>query len=215
MLELKTTPNISIVVDLEASYFSIGVSEYAKFVGVNESTIRHRLENNQESLSELKMVQGRRYRLIPLNVCLDWLLLDKPRKLKLFIKDSLYLTNGNFQFLEGEEESKEEENEKVDFSDISIKQNQLKKKHFRFSKAIYLFETSSGYLKLGYSTNVQKRFDQIKRWSDELSVVEVVGGTIEQEQSIHRLLHSEGKSFGQEWYPVERKKEILKIMRKL
>jgi hypothetical protein len=214
MLELKTTPNISIVVDLETNYFGIGVSEYAKFIGSSESTIRHRLENNRESISELKMVQGRRYRLIPLNICLDWLLLDKPRKLKLFIRDTLYLTNGNFQFLEVEEESKEEDM-KVEFSDLFVKQNQTKNKHFRFSKAIYLFETSSGYLKLGYSTNVQKRFDQIKRWGNELSIVEVVAGTIEQEQSIHRLLHSEGKSFGQEWYPVERKKEILKIMREL
>lgn len=76
---------------------------------------------------------------------------------------------------------------------------------------IYLFE-GSNVLKLGYTKNVLSRLKQLSRWQGELELVASVISTIDKEKSLHQTLHLTGDYFGDEWYPLYRKNEILQLM---
>jgi len=73
---------------------------------------------------------------------------------------------------------------------------------------IYLIQ-ASGYLKLGYSLNVDERLKSLSRWPGEAIIVGKIKGTQKQEIRLHSLLKKTGKVYGNEWYPIQRKDEIL------
>lgn len=76
---------------------------------------------------------------------------------------------------------------------------------------IYVLE-GINILKIGYSTNIEKRIKQLSRWSNELELIAKIEGTIGLEKSIHHTLHLTGDYFGDEWYPSYRKNEILSLI---
>ena len=78
---------------------------------------------------------------------------------------------------------------------------------------LYLLE-GSNLLKFGYSTNVKQRMAALSRWDGELELLYQCQGTIEMEQDYHRILHNTGSSLGKEWYPLDRKQDILRLMKK-
>lgn len=87
-----------------------------------------------------------------------------------------------------------------------------KPKYYRSSKGyIYLF-ASEQVLKLGFSTNPEKRIKDLQRWNGELEIIHTIKGTESKEKQLHKLLHQTGEYFGCEWYPVYRKHEILNLM---
>jgi predicted transcriptional regulator len=86
-----------------------------------------------------------------------------------------------------------------------------KKKIERKQGYIYLFE-GINVLKLGFSTDVETRLKTLSRWEDELEIIAKKKGTITKEKSIHSILHQTGDYFGDEWYPLYRKHEILQLM---
>ena len=95
----------------------------------------------------------------------------------------------------------------------------LKSKTFQVStkekraKQGYLYLLDSGtVLKLGYTANVEKRIRAIERWDGELELIATIRGTINLEQAIHRYLRATGEYYGNEWYPVSRKAEILNVL---
>lgn len=76
---------------------------------------------------------------------------------------------------------------------------------------IYLFE-GSNVLKLGFSKDVHTRLKKLSRWDGELELITHKVGTISTEKILHRKLHLTGESFGDEWYPIYRKNEILALI---
>ena len=90
-------------------------------------------------------------------------------------------------------------------------QTKQKTKQKNNSGYIYLFE-GSNVLKLGYTKNVLSRLKQLSRWQGELELVASVISTIDKEKSLHQTLHLTGDYFGDEWYPLYRKNEILQLM---
>jgi hypothetical protein len=76
---------------------------------------------------------------------------------------------------------------------------------------IYLFE-GSNVLKLGFTKDVHVRLKQLSRWDGELELIANKVGTISTEKSLHQKLHLTGESFGDEWYPISRKNEILALI---
>jgi hypothetical protein len=78
---------------------------------------------------------------------------------------------------------------------------------------IYLLEsTSSPMLKLGFTTHVKNRIKSLSRWDGELTLITKKRGYITEEQGLHRKLRSTGKFCGDEWYPLERKSEIIALI---
>lgn len=74
---------------------------------------------------------------------------------------------------------------------------------------IYLMETNKGDIKVGYSVHPQKRLAALQRYPGEMHILATKKGTMDEEQELHAKLHNTGLSLGVEWYPAERKDEIL------
>ena len=76
---------------------------------------------------------------------------------------------------------------------------------------IYLFKAESA-LKLGHSINVEQRLKSLSRWDGELILLIKFKGSKQQERELHDYLRFQGDYLGNEWYPICREKEILKLM---
>jgi len=78
---------------------------------------------------------------------------------------------------------------------------------------VYLLEsTSSPMLKLGFTTHIKNRIKSLSRWDGELILITKKRGYISDEQGLHRKIRSTGKFHGDEWYPLERKNEIIALI---
>jgi hypothetical protein len=207
MKDIKSSSILSIIVDDDKDTIGFSFSEYARFIGKSESGIRHRANEKQyKDYIYYSSLKGQRFRVIPADLCLEWLLKDNPQKINLFVEEIKSLTGKVLDF--------------PDFSNFGapkMKKAQPKKdvKSPNSEGFIYLFESELKVLKLGFSTNVERRFRELQRWRGELVILEVVKGAIKEEGNIHKLLHSSGEYLGDEWYPIHRKDEILRLMKTL
>jgi hypothetical protein len=78
---------------------------------------------------------------------------------------------------------------------------------------IYLFESNcTQLLKLGFSTDVKSTLTSLSRWDGELSLIASKRSSLDKEQYYHRCLKKHGLYYGQEWYPLDRKEEILNLV---
>lgn len=197
MLEIKHTENLILVINSSTNLVWISYGAYSRFVGKHEATIRKRA-NRQEYSDQIYSVgiKGQNYKLIPINICLQWLLKDNPAKINILVDEVYNLTGIQLKF--------------PDFT--KNKELTSKKQIYSPKGLIYLFESSLSVLKLGFTKNVRQRMEQLQRWGGELTIVDVVEGTIYKEKEIHKILHSTGDFYGDEWYPLSRKQEICDIL---
>ncbi|UQS94931.1 hypothetical protein Pam2_51 [Pseudanabaena phage Pam2] len=197
MIEIKNTINLNFIFDSNNNQLGLSFSEYARFVLKPESTIRARgIKERYFGKIYLVTLKGVKYKLIPVDLCLQWLLEDKPEKINVFVEDVYNLTGI-----------------KLNFPDFCMKESlEAKRKEYNPKGLIYLFESELNLLKLGFTKNVKQRMSQLQRWERELTVLDVVEGTIYKEKEIHKILHATGEFYGDEWYPINRKQEILQIL---
>jgi hypothetical protein len=200
MLEIKHTENLTLIVNNLSNLIWISYGAYSRFVEKHEATIRKRA-NKQEYSDQIYSVgiKGKNYKLIPINICLQWLLKDNPAKINILVDEVYKLTGIQLQF--------------PDFT--KNKKLTSKKQIYSPKGLIYLFESSLNILKLGFTKNVRQRIGQLQRWDGELTIVDVIESTIYKEKEIHKILHTTGDFFGDEWYPLSRKQEICNILSEL
>jgi uncharacterized protein (DUF1015 family) len=60
--------------------------------------------------------------------------------------------------------------------------------------------------------NVEKRLKMLQRWEGEFKIITKRRSTITREKMLHRKLHKIGEYFGEEWYPLYRKEEIIDLI---
>ena len=96
------------------------------------------------------------------------------------------------------------------FSEPKFREKSTEKTSYK-NGYIYLFE-GSNVLKLGFTKDVHVRLKQLSRWDGELELIANKVGTISTEKSLHQKLHLTGEFFGDEWYPISRKNEILALI---
>jgi hypothetical protein len=197
MLELKHTENLTLVITNSSNLIWMSYGAYSRFVGKHEATIRKRA-NSEEYSDQIYSggIKGQNYKLIPINICLQWLLKDNPAKINILVDEVYALTGIQLKF--------------PDFTKNKVVIN--KKQNYTPKGLIYLFESSLGLLKLGFTKNVKQRLNDLKRWEGELTILDVVEGTIYKEKEIHKILHTTGDFYGDEWYPLSRKQEICDIL---
>jgi hypothetical protein len=194
MFDIKNTENLNFIVNTVDNTAYLSVSEYARFIGKAESGVRNKLADNTSSIKV--SIKGITYRLMPVELCLQLLIEDKPEKINIFA-DSVFKTTG----------------QPLKFPNFSNIKNRTKTKSgFIPLGFIYLFESNLGILKVGFTKNIKTRLNQLQRWDGELTIVDVIQGSIQEEKELHKLLHATGNYFGDEWYPIDRKTEIVTIL---
>jgi hypothetical protein len=109
--------------------------------------------------------------------------------------------------LKGNTQAIELWNQKNPTLTIQKKKRDIKKK----TGYVYLLE-GVDVLKVGFSTNIKNRIKTLQRWGGELSLLMQIKGDIPLERRLHSELHKTGKYFGDEWYPLSRRKEIIDLM---
>ena len=197
MIEIKNTENLSFIFDSDNDCLGLSFSEYARFISKTETTIRRKAKKEKYSGQVYSVaLAGQSYKLVPVDICLQWLVTDKPEKITIFVNDVKNLIGLDLKF--------------PDFSVAKI--TSVKKKQYSPTGLIYLFESKLGILKLGFTKNIKQRISQLQRWENELSIVNVVEGSIYREKELHKILHATGEFFGDEWYPITRKEEILNML---
>jgi hypothetical protein len=197
MLQVREVEDFSFVFNTDNNKLGLSISEYGRFASKSKSNISERCSKN-EYIDKIYSVnlKGNTYKIIPAAICLQWLVLDKPEKINLFTDEIYKSTKLKLDF--------------PDFKNINIKT--YKSKNYEDKGLIYLFESNLGVLKLGFTKNVNQRLKGLQRWDGELSVIDVVKGTIRKEKNIHKILHATGDYYGEEWYPISRKEEILQVL---
>jgi hypothetical protein len=63
---------------------------------------------------------------------------------------------------------------------------------------VYVVQRGDGLIKIGYSSSVERRLDQLRRSHEPLLVIKVVNGDRKREQAIHHKLR-EHREYG-EWF---------------
>lgn len=195
MFDIKNTNSLYFIQNKVDNSLYLSNREYGKFVGKSESTIRKKLKDNPE-IAKVN-IKGIIYKLIPVEICLQLLVTDKPEKINIFIQDVFDITGVHLEF--------------PDFTNIKSKTN-TSKTDYSPSGFIYVFESSLSLLKVGFTKNIKNRLKQLQRWDGELTIVDVIQATIYKEKNLHKLLHATGDYFGDEWYPINRKTEITTII---
>ena len=197
MLQVRKVENFSFVFNTDTNQLGLSISEYGRLASKSKSNISERCSKSKYILSIYSVnLKGNTYKIIPAEICLQWLILDNPEKINLFTDEIYKSTKLKLAF--------------PDFKAINIKT--YKSRNYEDKGLIYLFESNLGVLKLGFTKNVNQRLKGLQRWDGELSVIDVVKGTIRGEKNIHKILHATGDYYGEEWYPTSRKEEILQVL---
>lgn len=195
MFKIVEVENIYFILDTTNNQVFLSYSEYGRLVKKAESTIRRRF-NNVEGIIKAN-IEGLIRSLIPAQLCLQMLIDDDPSKISIFMNNVLNITGIRLDV--------------PDFTNIKIKENKQKTEYSPIG-FIYIFQSVSDILKVGFTKNIKTRLNQLQRWSGELTIIDVVQGSIYQEKELHKTLHATGEYFGDEWYPVSRKDEILILL---
>jgi hypothetical protein len=69
------------------------------------------------------------------------------------------------------------------------------------TKIYFILDKSTGYVKIGYSQNVSKRFSAIKCCNTSVELITFFNGIIQDETNLHNLL--EDKKISGEWYNLD------------
>ncbi|QIW88451.1 hypothetical protein [Pseudanabaena phage PA-SR01] len=200
MIEIKNIKNLSFIFDSDKDCLGLSFSEYARFISKAETTIRRKAKKEKYGGQIYSVtLAGQNYKLVPVDICLQWLVTDKPEKITIFTNAVKTLTGKDLKF--------------PDFSITNIKS--VKNKSYNPRGLLYLFESKLGILKLGFTKNIRQRVSQLQRWENELTIVNVVEGSIYKEKELHKILHATGEFFGDEWYPITRKEEIINMLQNI
>lgn len=198
MFEIKNTDNATFILNSIENKVYLSFSEYGKFVGKARSTINKRFNTTELETKDV-LLKGVLYKLITAEICLQLLIKDKPEKINIFVEDIFSLTGYYLKF--------------PDFT--SVGSSITSKQMYKSVGFIYLFESSLNLLKLGFTKNIKSRLKQLQRWNGELTIINIIEGSVYKEKEIHKILHATGEYFGDEWYPTDRKNEILTILQNL
>jgi hypothetical protein len=199
MLEIKVLNDVELLLDTDSGEASFSYSGYAKCVGIAESTIRTRLNKRDgegKNLKKSKKFNNRK--LIPTDLALKYMLKDNPDKI-LKVAEVICNITGKLPNID-----------KIDGEIEELKKPEKKS----LEGFIYVFESESKVLKVGFSRNIESRLKTLSRWENELILLTYVKSSINNEQKLHRVLHATGDFLGYEWYPISRKAEILEILPK-
>jgi hypothetical protein len=193
MFQIKTIEEIQIIYDSENNECYFTCAECGRLANRARSLISGTLGTK----GKFEKIDGTKYKLIKAEDCLPIILRTNPKKLNSLVK-ALKLLTGEFPDL-------------PDFSKVITK-----KPTSGTTKSlgnIYLIEDNFSLLKLGFTNNIDKRVKALQRWDGELSVICFIKSTLYKEKQLHKLLHSKGLFFGEEWYPKTRKEEIIELLK--
>lgn len=193
MFEIKNIEGSQIIYNSENNECYFTCSECGRLAKRARSLISGTLGTK----GKFQKIGGIKYKLLKAEDCLPIILRANPKKLNSLVKALKFLT-GEFPNL-------------PDFSKaLTKKPTSGVVKSFG---NIYLIEDNFSLLKLGFTNNIDKRVKALQRWDGELSVVCFIKSTLYKEKQLHKLLHSTGLFFGEEWYPKTRKEEILELLK--
>jgi hypothetical protein len=193
MFQIKTIEGIQIVYNSENNECYFTCSECGRLANRVRSIISETIGKK----GKFEKINGIDYKLLKVEDCLPTILRTNPKILNSLVNIIKNLT-GNYPNL-------------PDFSKITTK-----KSAYSGTKPlgnIYLFDDNLNAVKLGFTNNIEKRLKNLQRWEGELSVICFIKSTLYKEKSLHKLLHSTGAFFGEEWYPRRRKDEIVELLK--